>query len=107
MSNIIEELATSLFNSYEHIQHKDYNDALSSILEAQEKMKALLDKLEAQQNKIERLEKVAAETELFIAGKTYSILPMTEALAKLGEGKCEHGKGLTDYCLECGRVNGG
>lgn len=22
-------------------------------------------------------------------------------------GTCEHGKGLTDYCLECGRIHGG
>ena len=29
------ELKRPLKNAYEHIQHKDYNDALSSILEAQ------------------------------------------------------------------------
>ncbi len=42
-------------------------------------------------------------------------LPETEetlsgVLAKAireAEAKCEHGKGLTDYCQPCGRINGG
>jgi len=31
--------------------------------------------------------------------------PTWEAIAKRVDGQCEHGRGMTDYCEPCGRVN--
>lgn len=71
------------------------------------------DKLKARNEKLERVVEAVkyylnADTDTQVADARFQMEVTYDDLEAWEDNKlneCEHGKGLTDYCLECGRVH--